>query len=281
MVIKKIYRLISLTLFIGAVCWSCVYSQVTIAPTNLFIEDQNKFGTYLVLNGSSENQEISIEFLFGYSKTDENGNREWVFSDSTMADQYSIHENVRAFPQNFILPPGQRQVVRLRINAPNDLKDGTYWARIRTSAVPETPPVELSSDDAISANITMSVEQVTGLFYKKGDVSTGIEIENIQTNISEENILTILTDFKRIGNSPFLGTVTASLIDDNDDVLTTFVSTSIYFDGTLRQAFDISNIPSGEYTVKVQFENRRSDISSNDIIPMQGPVSSTTTVTIP
>jgi len=132
---------------------SNLIAQVTIAPTNLFIDSGSKFGTYMVINGSNDTQEISIDFFFGYSSTDDDGKRSIVTDDSVAKARYSIADKIKAFPQNFTLSPGQRQVVRLRINAQNDIPDGTYWARIRTTSTPETPPLELQSNDAVTARV--------------------------------------------------------------------------------------------------------------------------------
>lgn len=57
-------------------------AQVTIAPTNMFIDGNARFGTYMVINNSNETQEISIDFLFAYSQTDEQGNRSIIQDDS-------------------------------------------------------------------------------------------------------------------------------------------------------------------------------------------------------
>lgn len=258
-----------------------VQAQISIAPTNLFIEDNNKFGTYMVINSSNQAHEISIEFFFGYSNTDSEGVQRRIVNDTTLAQNHSIAEYVRAFPQNFTIAPGQRQVVRIRINAPNNLDDGTYWARIKTAAIPESPPVEIESNETVTARVGVTIEQITGLFYKVGNVSTGIEIENIRPQFAEKNVLDILTYFNRTGNSPFLGTITAFLLDNNNEpVLQRSITTSYYFDGTIKHIMDTSNIPTGEYTVRVQFETLRSDVSSSDLVQME-PVTATTTVTIP
>lgn len=144
------------------------FAQVTIAPTNMFIDNTSGFGTYMVVNGSNKTQEISVDFFFAYSQTDENGNRSIIIEDSVMADRYSVAEYVRAFPRNFTLAPNQRQMVRLRLTAPNDLDDGTYWARIKTTSTPESPPLELQQTESVNATVGIIVEQVTGLFFKKG-----------------------------------------------------------------------------------------------------------------
>lgn len=256
-------------------------AQVTIAPTNLFIDSQSKFGTYMVINNSNTPQEVSIDFFFGYSQTDENGNRITVEGDSVLAEDHSITESIRAFPRNFVLNPNQRQVVRLRITPPNTLGDGVYWSRIKTSSTPQSPPIELSNDQSVTAQVGIVINQVTGLFYKNGSISTGIEIEEIRTETVDDNILAVLTDYNRTGNAPFLGTISVSLVDKNNtEVQSGFISTSLYFDGTHRQELNIDGVPAGEYTLKVNFETQRNDVSSSDIIQME-PVTETTTVTIP
>lgn len=269
------------TLLISILCFPELYGQVTIAPTNLFIENNSRFGTYLVLNNSNENQEINIEFFFGYSSTDSLGNR--IMTENDEMNRHSIAESVRAFPQNFILTPGKRQTVRLRISPKNDLSDGTYWARIKTTSSPESPPVEVSSDDNVTARVGINIEQITGLFYKKGDVTTGIEVDGIRTSFSGDNNerLVVLTDYQRTGNSPFLGSITTTLKNQSGKTVAQgFRSTTLYFDGTQKEELDISGLPSGEYSIQVHFETRRSDVPSDDLVQME-PVTATTTVTIP
>lgn len=271
---KKIIVLTFLSLFIGLE----TFAQVTIAPTNLFIDNTSRFGTYMVVNGSNQIQEISIDFFFAYSSTDEFGNRTIVSEDSVKALEHSAAESIRAFPQNFSLSPNQRQVVRIRVNMPNDVPDGTYWSRIRTASTLQSPPIELQNADAVTASVGVKVEQVTGLFYKKGSVSTGIEIVEINTSFEEpDNTLSVQTQLLRTGNSPFLGSITTSLLNTSgDEVRRKFVSTTIYFDSIHRADFDVEDLPAGTYTAQVKFETSRNDVSNNDIIKAPTVTKSTT-----
>ena len=272
-------RLTLLLVLLFSLSSTGIIAQVTIAPTNIFISDNSKFGTYMVINGSNEPQEVAIEFFFGYSTTDKEGNRTNIIGDSLMTAARSITQNVRAFPQNFVLAPNQRQIVRLRITgSTRELKEGTYWSRIKTSSNPETQQVEVgNAGNDVSARVSIKIEQVTGLFYKVGKTTTGIEVQEIRTNLGEDNRLTVLTDYRRTGNSPFLGSISTTLIDSNNqEVKQAFVSTSIYFDGTNRQFLDLNDLPKGEYKIKVQFESQRGDVSSSDIVQMK-----TVTKTIP
>ncbi|MEO1022474.1 MAG: hypothetical protein AAFW89_08005 [Bacteroidota bacterium] len=263
--LKKSSTLLLLFLLITTVE---LIGQITIAPTNLFIDSRSKFGTYLVLNGTNEPQEITIEFLFGYSDSDENGARAIVYDNPELEAVHSAADWVKAFPKTFVLSPGQRQVVRLRMAAPNNLDEGTYWSRIKTTAVPQSAPIELQAGDAVSASVGIRLEQVTGLYYKVGDVGTGIEIGEMKTDVTN-NTLKVVSDLKRTGNSPFLGTVTLVVKDGNGrEVTSGFVSTTIFFDGAYAQDIDISSLNPGTYTVDIQFESRRNDVSSDDLVQM-------------
>lgn len=261
---KVIYLLLAVVVYSTNV----LLAQVTISPTNLFIDHQSKFGTYMVINGSNEPQEISIDFIFGYSDTDSDGNRFLVYDDSAKAEQHSIKDWIRAFPRNFTLQPGQRQIVRLRVNSPNDVPDGTYWARIKTASSPESPPVELQSTEAVTARVGFKIEQVTGVYLKKGDVSTGIEITEMRTNQINEGVLEVLADILRTGNSPFLGSIQLNVYDSNNRKLDipSFISTTIFFDGTHKQEVDISSLNPGNYSVEMVFETQRNDVSSADLV---------------
>ncbi|GAB5408493.1 MAG: hypothetical protein BalsKO_08580 [Balneolaceae bacterium] len=254
------------------------FAQVTIAPTNLFLDSNTRFGTYMVINGSNEVQEVSVDFLFAYNNADASGDRSIIQDDSSeIAQTYSIADRLRAFPQNFTLTPGQRQVIRLRISNTSDLGPGTYWSRIKTTSQKQAPPIELSSDEIVSAQIGIIIEQVTGLYFKNGDVSTGIEVEDISSSINEDEELEILTGFLRTGNSPFLGTVTVRLKNNAGTVVREApVTTTYFFDGVHKQTFDIEDLPPGTYSIDVEFESRRDDVPASDIVQMPTVTESST-----
>lgn len=248
-----------------------VDAQITIAPTMVFVDQQNRFGSFLVLNGSEEAQEVSIEFPFGYPVTSPDGNINMVYDDSAAAERYGISDVVRGFPQNFVLQPGERQTVRLTIR-PKDFTDGTYWTRIKTTSNAQEPPVGAASDDEITAQITYEFEQVTTLFYKHGDTNTGIDINAFAARDAGENI-EFVVDVSRTGNSPFLGSIILKLTDADGNVSAEkLASTSIYYD--YRQIFTIpkSDLKDGMYNATVTFETRRPDVASEDIVQMN-PVS--------
>lgn len=266
-----------LLLFIFAFTALSASAQITIAPTMVFIDQQDRFGSFLVLNGSDQAQEVSIDFPFGYPTTTSDGNINMVYDDSTKAENFGISDIVRGFPQNFVLQPGQRQTVRLTIR-PKDFSDGMYWTRIRTTSNVQNPPVGTEAGDDITAQITYKFEQVTTLFYKHGDTNTGIDIKEFKQQYTTEH-LEFIADVSRTGNSPFLGSIILSLTDDDGNVIAErLASTSIYFD--YRQIFEIpkADLEDGTYNAQITFETQRPDVPKEDIVQME-PVSRSITFT--
>ncbi|MGB9591584.1 MAG: hypothetical protein ACPL1K_03610, partial [Candidatus Kryptoniota bacterium] len=113
------------------------YAQVIVAPTILYMSDKDRFGTFIVMNRSTTPQEISIYFKFGYPSSDSLGNLFMQYGDSAAAQKYSCANWVRGFPRQFIINPGQQQIVRLTVTPPPDLPDGMYWTRLVTRSSPQ------------------------------------------------------------------------------------------------------------------------------------------------
>lgn len=258
---------------------SVVYSQVSIAPVFVFMNDNNSFGSFVVMNGSNQNQEIAVDFVFGYSATDEAGNGFMVYDDSTAYAQYAATDWVRAFPRNFVLEPGQRQTVRITARPPQGIADGLYWTRIRTASNPQTPSIDELAVEGVRTQITFRFEQVTALFYKKGNVNTAIRLNNIRGERTE-NGFSALVDVYRTGNSPFFGSAFITLRDSNNRVVAeNAFPVSIYFDGTRRFTLP-AELSTGDYTVNIRFESQRGDMPGQDVIPIE-PVSQSASVSLP
>ncbi|MEX0778431.1 MAG: hypothetical protein WD037_01755 [Balneolales bacterium] len=247
---------------------SSVSGQVTISPTTLFIDDQSRFGTFLVMNSSDQAQEVSLSFQFGYPGTDETGRSVMRYDDDEAASRHSIADWIRGFPRNFILEPGQRQTVRLTVRPPEQIEDGVYWTRIKTTSNPLSADVEEQAGEGISAQINFNFEQVTSGFYKQGSVNTGIVFEDLAVEQNGESAY-VVADLVRSGNAPFLGSMQLLIRNSSGNTVEEFrSSTTMYFDGLKRMNFDITDWPAGEYTAEMRFESRRSDIPSTDLVQM-------------
>jgi hypothetical protein len=265
-------------LFICLVSASAL-AQVSLAPTTVFI-DQNGVGTLFVTNPGDTPQEINVSFLFGYPGNDELGNLTMVYGDSLSEKQFGMGDRLRAFPRTFILAPQQQQTVRLQVRPDRSLPEGTYFTRIKVTSNAQTADVEQTTTQGVSTQVNFKFDQVIAAFQKVGAVSTGLEFGKIEVAIAE-GVARIIPEFKVSGNSPYLGSVTATLKNKAGQVLAEQQQTvALYFSG--KRAVELKlpeTLPSDSYEIVLTYETRRSDIPSSDLVQSQ-PVSTTVTVTI-
>ncbi len=261
---KYLLLLLGLILF----CPAKSLSQISIAPTTLFIDDQNRFATMLVLNGSDQQQEVSIEFDFGYLTADSVGNTRMTYEDSLAEDEYSIADRILGFPRSFTLQPNQRQLVRLTVRNTGDLPDGTYWTRVRTISNPVSPSIDQQTEEGINAQINFRFEQITSAFYKKGDVSTGLEITNSRMEMDRETDMgEVILDVAKTGNSPYIGQVTLQILNLEGEVVTESLNSVAIFFNTIRSIrFDASEMPPGRYTAELLFETSRPNLEDAQLV---------------
>lgn len=268
--------LLSLFLFLASFS---VRAQVSLAPTTVFF-DQNGIGTLFVTNPGDTPQEINVSFLFGYPGNDDLGNLVMVYGDSLSEKQFGMGDRLRAFPRTFILAPQQQQTVRLQVRPDRSLAAGTYFTRIKVTSNAQTADVEQTATEGVSTQVNFKFDQVIAGFNKVGAVTTGLEFTSMETEIGD-GILRIVPAYKVTGNSPYLGSVTATMRNANKEVLTEQQQTvALYFSG--KRALEVKlpeNLPSGTYEIVLTYETRRSDIPSTDLV--QAPaISQTVTVHI-
>ena len=271
-------QLALLSLFLCLASFS-VRAQVSLAPTTIFF-DQNGIGTLFVTNPGDTPQEINVSFLFGYPGNDDLGNLVMVYGDSLSEKQFGMGDRLRAFPRTFILAPQQQQTVRLQVRPDRSLAAGTYFTRIKVTSNAQTEDVEQTATEGVSTQVNFKFDQVIAGFNKVGAVTTGLEFTSMETEIGD-GILRIVPAYKVTGNSPYLGSVTATMRNANKEVLTEQQQTvALYFSG--KRALEVKlpeNLPSGTYEIVLTYETRRSDIPSTDLV--QAPaISQTVTVHI-
>ncbi len=258
-----------------------VMAQVAIAPSSVFIHDQTNVGTLYVSNRSDEPQEVTISFAFGYPTSDEDGNLIMTYEDSVAYERYSINEWIRAFPRSFVLAPRQQQTVRFQVRPRPQAEDGVYWTRVRVLANPQSPEIDLSpGEDEITTRITFRFEQIIGAFYRKGNVTTGLDIKQVEVR-HEDNRVALLPHLRRTGNSPFIGNMHARMYDAGGNLVAERqTTTTAYFEEVRRIELDTEGLEPGNYRVELTFETRRGDISPTDLV--QAPaITETIEVRIP
>ncbi|HUI29951.1 MAG TPA: hypothetical protein VLX91_07020 [Candidatus Acidoferrales bacterium] len=255
-----------LTFAIVLLVTSFVKAQVIVAPTILFMSDQSRFGTFVVMNRSNTPQEISITFKFGFPESDSSGNIRMQYDDSSMADKHSCQPWIKGFPQKFVVNPGQQQVVRLVVAPPPGIQDGEYWTRLVTSSTPQAKVID-TVRTGITANITFVLEQVTTIIYRRGNVSTSVSLPDIEIKQDTASI-NLLARVTKGGNSPFFGKISGEVQDkagnklyDEEEVIAVYRDDMVF-----KFAVPLSKLPQGMYTAAIKLSSERTDISQDDLL---------------
>lgn len=248
---------------------SLTQAQVIVAPTVLFMSDQSRFGTFVVMNRSNTPQEISISFRFGFPESDSAGITRMEYSDTAMERLHSCQEWLKGFPQKFIVNPGQQQVVRLLVAPPTGIADGEYWTRLVTSSTPQAKTID-TVRTGITANITFVLEQITTIIYKQGNASTTVDLPSIEIR-QDSSSVNVVAHVTHGGNSPFFGKVTAAVKDKAGNNLYSEEQTiAVYRDNMLfKFSIPASRFPEGSYTADVKLTSERSDIPEDDLLKLQ------------
>jgi hypothetical protein len=242
-----------------------VMAQISIAPTSVFM-DENGIASLYITNPSEIVQEISVSFVFGYPGSDDLGNLIMVYGDSIKDKQYGLGDRLRAFPRTFILAPQQQQTVRLQLRPDRSLPAGTYFTRVKVTSNNQAQDVDQVVETEVATQINFKFDQVIAAFYKNGQTSTGLEIGNVATSIKDGKLRAI-AEFTTTGNSPFLGSVSASIKDANEKTVSKKEETvAMYFNGKKGVEVSVDDLPAGEYQLELRFETSRADIPSSDLV---------------
>lgn len=254
-------------------------AQVTFSPTAVFLESGSSVGTFYVSNPSDLRVEVNLSFEFAYPHSNSDGELSLNYDDESASKKYSLVPYIKAFPTQFLLQPNQRQTIRIAGRVPGSKEDGLHWSRMRISS----KQLQNSSNDAettaVSAQVNFQVDQVTAVFSRKGSISTGLNIKDMETSVAGDK-LTVLTAVQRSGNSPYIGTSITKIFNSEDEaVIERKRSTSIYFEATHKSEILIDTLPGGEYYVVTEFQTNRVDIPSRHL-PQSEPVSEVSHFTI-
>ena len=254
-------------------------AQVTVAPSMLFIDTKSGIGNLYITNNSASPQEVSISFAFGFPDADSAGNATMNYSDTLAAKMYSLNPMLRAYPRSFLLGAKQEQTVRLQVRRNNPAKDAFYFTRVKISSNQKSAEIERKVTDSITAQISFKFDQILPVFYRKGNVSTGLTMHDVSTTFKDKK-LTIVADVERTGTAPFIGRWKAELFSpSNEQVALSEATVAIYFRMKDKMELDLSKAGKGVHRLVLTFETQRSDVAKEDLL-QAAPVTKEVTVNL-
>jgi hypothetical protein len=260
-------------------CIGSVYAQISVAPTILTIDSKTGIGNLFITNPSSAAQEVSVDFMFGYPGGDNEGNLVMVYDDTVAAKTYSLDGSVRAYPKAFVLEANKQQTIRIQARIKDNRKDLFAFTRIKITSSQKTADAGEKVTEGIGTTVNFKFDQIIPCFYWKGNVTTGIKVNDVQVKRDKEK-LKFITDLERLGLAPFIGSMSAKLIDQSGkEAALREVTTAIYFSTKRNIEFDTKDVPNGKYRLVMKFETKRGDMAVSDILQAP-PVTIERTVTV-
>lgn len=273
----SIFAVLLFTLLLGT---EKLFAQVTVAPSMLFIDSKSGIGNLYITNNSASPQEVSISFAFGFPDADSVGNPTMNYNDSVDAKTYSLNPMVHAYPRSFLLEANQEQTVRLQVRTKGAAKDVFYFTRIKITSNQKSAEIERKPTDSVATQIKFRFDQILPVFYRKGNVSTGLTVHDVSTSIKDKK-LTVVADVERTGIAPFIGSMKAELFSPaNESVALHEETASIYFRMKDKVELDLSKAGKGEHRLVLTFETKRSDVAADDLLQAP-PVTKEVTVNLP
>ncbi|MDB4949790.1 MAG: hypothetical protein JWM27_2439 [Gemmatimonadetes bacterium] len=239
---------------------------VTVSPTAVFIDARSPTATLTLYNNGTTPEEVEISFGFGYPSSNDQGVLQVQIADTAAAGEPSIAAYLRAFPRRLQLQPGQRQTLRVLVQAPAGLGNGEYWGRVLVRSRGGQPPIESTQGQV---HVALNVETVvaTAVLYRKGPVTTGAAVRAASATFVGDSVR-FTVDLDRQGNAVYLGRVQARVKDAGGRVVAQ-AEDALALYRSLRRRFVIA-VPAGGartgWTVEYTVDTERPDL------PPEGPL---------
>jgi hypothetical protein len=233
-------------------------AQYSVAPNAFVIETPSRSTEMFIrMSPDAAPMEFEIRAYFAVPGTDSSGNFKLFEFDSLAHRDASPY--LRFSPRRFILNPGEQQVVRITITS-DSLPDGEYWSRIMASAKMVTI-INSTMDQGLTASMGLEIRTVSGLLYRKGKLSSGIDLGDRQAFVKNDSLFVDL-QISKASLAAWLGTVTISVLDANDAMLRQqSMPTNVYVASGYRYAVPLHGVESGQYSAHITFATQRDDPS--------------------
>lgn len=241
-------------------------AAVSVSPTALYIDSRTRTGVLTLHNPGTLPEEITIDFAYGYPQSDTAGNIAVELTREPAAGEPSALGWMRAFPRRLVLQPGQRQVVRVMVEAPAGLAEGEYWARVLITSRGGQPPIEQAQGDQV-LHLEVQTTLVMAANYRNGDVRTGVTVTSATARRTGAEVA-MQIDLERTGNAAFLGSLRADLVDARGNVVgTAFDDLAVYRTMRRRLTIPVPEGTAGPLQLRLTINTERDDLPAGGALP--------------
>jgi len=252
-----------LLLLVGGIAFALPLWSVVIAPTALYVSDGSPTATLTLHNPSPVPEEVSIEAVFGYPTTDVDGGL-YLHLDPDAHDPRSAAGWVRAFPRRVVVGPGERQRVRILVDAPPDAPDGEYWTRLVVTSRGQRVGVEGAEGRAgVQVGLDLEVRTILALTFRKGPVTTGIRVEDLEPELRGDSLV-LRPRLLRDGDGAYIGRLRTRLVDPAGTVVGSWTEqVAVYREYHRRLSYPVEPLGTGEYRVELELTTEREDVPAD------------------
>jgi hypothetical protein len=167
--------------------------------------------------------------------------------------------------------PGQRQTIRLMAQPPAGLPDGEYWSRVVISSKAARRPSEgepVEGVEGVRVGLSLATRTIISLNYRKGPVSTGVELEELSARPVDDEIA-VTMDLRRLGDAAWLGQIDAVLLDaEGEEVARWDQLLAVYEDQVRTVHFPLERLRlEGEHMLSLSLNTGRGDLTPDEILP--------------
>jgi hypothetical protein len=250
--------------------------SVMVASPAIVIDDRTRTGALTLINDGIEPVEVSVSTFCGYPVTDSIGRMYLRTFAMPCAAEW-----IQSFPRRLRIDAKSRATVRLLVTPPAGAPPREYWARVMASAKAGTIAVGgMPDSSAIQASLAVEIRSVVGLFYRKGKVQTGVEMDRLRAEVQGDSLVA-RTLLIRQGNAAFVGSLKATLRDPAGKTLSeSLLPLGVYYTLEPRFTVPLAGVPAGRYELSVEAVSRRPDLPA-DMLLATLPVRRSVEVLVP
>ena len=118
----------------------------------------------------------------------------------------------------------------------------------------------------IKVGLTLQIQQVIGLHYRKGQVRTGIALTGLEAVRQGDSVI-VHASLERQGNAAYLGTVHAVVLGaTGKPVGEGRVPITVFFTNRPRWAVSIAGAPADQYRLRLDITTQREDLERQVIL---------------
>lgn len=255
----------------------------SVAPQVIHVTDRTPSGAITVLNQNEVPLDVRIGLRYGDLVTDSSTGATTVrILDDSVAPANSAVPLIRFSPVRFRLAPGATQIVRIVALSRAALADGEYWARMSiTSRRDERPTTGTTTNPGVAGEISLQVQTVIPVYFRKGPVRTGLTAA-ITSAVRSPSGVELSLRFDRTGNGAAVGALQLDALDANGTVLASETrQLAVYHALTPRVSLPVpAAVLARVQQVRVTVTSRRPDLPEGFVLPFT-PVTVTAPLTSP